>query len=236
MSSKLPPSRLTRLFAEPEAAPAGSATAYMAQIDGAARGNPGPASYGVVIRAPGGATVAELKKYIGRSTNNIAEYYALIAALDYATAHGICALRIRSDSELLVRQMQGRYKVKSPELRPLFERARKMSQALRFFSIEHVRREQNSEADALANQALDSTGEHSSNATVSRSVANDGIRGGNTAELSELDNARALAKKVRTETRRIRARYSGGVLIPDEPLELSESAEVDLTIHPREDN
>ncbi|HEY4818738.1 MAG TPA: ribonuclease HI family protein, partial [Candidatus Acidoferrum sp.] len=106
---------------EPNAATTPTA-AYRANIDGGSRGNPGPASYGVVIRDPRGQVVAKLKKYIGRSTNNVAEYYGLIAALDYAQQHGIRALQMQSDSELLVRQMRGQYKVKSPELRPLFER------------------------------------------------------------------------------------------------------------------
>src|SRR5580700_1731830 len=87
--------------------------AHQANIDGAARGNPGPASYGVIIRDGGGELVAKLKKYIGRMTNNVAEYYGLIAALDYAESHGIRSLRVESDSELMVKQMQGQYKVKS---------------------------------------------------------------------------------------------------------------------------
>jgi len=141
---------------EPNAANASTAV-YRANIDGGSRGNPGPASYGVVIRDPRGQVVAKLKKYIGRSTNNVAEYYGLIAALDYAQQHGIRALRVESDSELLVRQMLGQYKVKSPELRPLFERTRKMAQGFDTFKIGHVYREQNAEADALANEALDET-------------------------------------------------------------------------------
>src|SRR5258708_6543878 len=101
--------------------------------------------------------VAKLKKYIGRMTNNVAEYYGLIAAMDYAQSHSIRALRIESDSELLVKQMRGQYKVKSEDLRPLFERAQKMSKTFDSFRIEHVYREQNREADALANEALDET-------------------------------------------------------------------------------
>src|SRR5262249_57656843 len=92
---------------------------------------------------------------IGRTTNNVAEYYGLIAALDYAQSSNFRALRIESDSELLVKQMRGLYKVKSEDLRPLFERAKKMSQGFEAFRIEHVYREQNREADALANEALD---------------------------------------------------------------------------------
>src|ERR1700728_645589 len=131
---------------------------HIANIDGASRGNPGPASYAVVLRDPSGKIVLELAKNIGRETNNVAEYYALLAALGYAASHDIHALRIRSDSELLVRQMQGRYKVKSPDLKPLHERAAKLSRQLQYFAIEHVRRELNRDADALANVALDSAG------------------------------------------------------------------------------
>src|SRR3984957_15993375 len=113
-SSKTPPPSSARLFSESHAA-APPAGVHIANIDGASRGNPGPASYAAVIRAASGKIVLELAKRLGRETNNVAEYYALLAALDYAASHGITALRIRSDSELLVRQMQGRYKVKSPE-------------------------------------------------------------------------------------------------------------------------
>src|ERR1700693_4742665 len=151
------PSRETGLFAgsEPDVKP--RAAAFQANIDGGSRGNPGPASYGVVVRNERGEIVAKLKKYIGRMTNNVAEYYGLIAALDYAQSNAVRALRVESDSELLVRQMRGHYKVKSPDLRPLFERAKKMSQTFESFRIDHVYREQNTEADALANEALDET-------------------------------------------------------------------------------
>src|SRR5713101_8336572 len=153
-----PPSpRGKGLFGEAPAEPKPAAAAYRANIDGGSRGNPGPASYGVVVRDARGEIVARLKKYIGRMTNNVAEYYGLIAALDYAQSHGIRALRIESDSELLVKQIRGQYKVKSDDLRPLFERAKKMSQALESFRIDHVYREQNAEADKLANEALDET-------------------------------------------------------------------------------
>src|ERR1700739_1291817 len=104
-SPKTPPPATARLFSESHAAtpPAG---VHIANIDGASRGNPGPASYAVVIRGPGGKPILELAKNIGRETNNVAEYYALLAALDYATSHNISAFRIRRDSELLCRQRQ----------------------------------------------------------------------------------------------------------------------------------
>jgi len=147
-----------KLFAEPETPPARSEGAYTANIDGAARGNPGPAAYGVVIRRPDGATHESLGKYIGRHTNNVAEYYALIAALDYAAASGIRRLRVFSDSQLIVNQIKGLYKVKHPDLRPLHERAKKQAAALESFTIQYVPREQNRDADDLANAALDGTG------------------------------------------------------------------------------
>lgn len=155
--------------AQPAAKPAPAA--FRANIDGGARGNPGPAAYGVVIRDAGGKIVAKLKKYIGRSTNNVAEYYGLIAALDYAQSHGIRALHVETDSELLMKQMRGQYKVKSPDLRPLFERAKKTSQSFDFFRIDHVYREQNAEADALVNEALDETAGVAAKPSASKSSA-----------------------------------------------------------------
>jgi ribonuclease HI len=132
-----------------------AATEHIASIDGASRGNPGPAAYAVIVRAPGGRPVAEFSKAIGRASNNVAEYCALIAALDYAASHGIARLRVESDSELLVRQLQGRYRVRSADLRPLHERAVRLAGALEFFSIHHVARQHNRAADRLANAALD---------------------------------------------------------------------------------
>jgi acyl dehydratase len=146
-----------KLFEEPDAPPARIEGAYTANIDGAARGNPGPAAYGVLIRRPDGKTHESLGKYIGRTTNNVAEYYALIAALDYAAASGIKRLRVYSDSQLIVNQIKGLYKVKHPDLRPLHERAKKQAAGLETFTIQYVPREQNRDADDLANAALDST-------------------------------------------------------------------------------
>jgi acyl dehydratase/ribonuclease HI len=146
-----------KLFEEPETPSARVEGAYTANIDGAARGNPGPAAYGVVVRRPDGTTHESLGKYIGRATNNVAEYYALIAALDYAAASGIKRLRVYSDSQLIVNQIKGLYKVKHPDLRPLHERAKKQAARLETFTIQYVPREQNRDADDLANAALDST-------------------------------------------------------------------------------
>lgn len=127
----------------------------VAHVDGGARGNPGPAAYGVVLEDELGVRIAELSEYLGRQTNNYAEYAALIAALEYAEKHDLRNLRVLSDSELLVRQLTGRYKVRSPELRPLYERVQNLVRRLDWFDVEHVRRERNREADRLVNQALD---------------------------------------------------------------------------------
>ncbi|PYV14362.1 MAG: ribonuclease H [Acidobacteria bacterium] len=124
-------------------------------IDGASRGNPGPAAYGVVAESEDGKPVAAFSKYLGEATNNRAEYQALVAALDFARSNGYRRLLVLSDSELLVRQMRGEYKVKSDGLKPLWERARRAAAAFESWSIRHVPREQNRESDRLANQALD---------------------------------------------------------------------------------
>jgi len=204
------PSKGKSLFGEaaPEPKPAGAA-AYRANIDGGSRGNPGPAAYGVVIRDARGEIAAKLKKYIGRSTNNVAEYYGLIAAMDYAQSHGVRALRIESDSELLVKQMRGLYKVKSADLQPLFERARKMSQAFESFRIEHVYREQNREADALANEALDETEGKPKPAAATKTPATEN-----------------------SGPRKIAARYRGGVLYLLEDVGLPDGTVVHVSIFP----
>jgi ribonuclease HI len=124
-------------------------------IDGGARGNPGPAACAVVVAAADGARLHSFSQYLGKTTNNVAEYRALLAALEYGLEHRYLRLKIVSDSELLVRQIQGRYKVKNPGLKPLHERARSLTARLGAFSIEHVRREANREADRLVNRALD---------------------------------------------------------------------------------
>jgi acyl dehydratase/ribonuclease HI len=154
---KSSPKASGKLFEEPESPTTRSEGAYTANIDGAARGNPGPAAYGVIVRGPDGAKHESLGKYIGRATNNVAEYYALIAALDYAAASGIRRLRVFSDSQLIVNQIKGLYKVKHPDLRPLHERAKKQAAALESFSIQYVPREHNRDADEMANAALDNT-------------------------------------------------------------------------------
>jgi len=212
MPRRPPTPRGKDLFGDAPAEAKPAAAAHRANIDGGSRGNPGPAAYGVVIRDGRGEIVAKLKKYIGRMTNNVAEYYGLIAAMDYAQSHSIRVLHIESDSELLVKQMRGQYKVKSEDLRPLFERAKKMSQAFDSFRIEHVYREQNREADALANEALDETeGRAPSPPPAKKTEPSD----------SQL------------EPRRIQARFRGGVLYLLEDVELPDGMVVDVSIHVR---
>jgi len=127
----------------------------VAYIDGGARGNPGPAGYGVRIESADGALIDELHGALGIATNNVAEYNGLLAALQWALDHGHVDLRIRSDSELLVKQMRGEYKVKHPGLQPLYIRARLLVMQLDGVVFEHVRREHNTEADRLSNVAMD---------------------------------------------------------------------------------
>jgi ribonuclease HI len=127
----------------------------IAHSDGGARGNPGPAGYGVVIQDQSGGKVASLSEYLGHQTNNFAEYQGLIAALEYAVEHGPKALKLISDSELLVRQIKGIYKVKNAILQDLHGRAKELIAQLDWFSIGHALREHNQEADRLANEAMD---------------------------------------------------------------------------------
>ncbi len=127
----------------------------IAHSDGGARGNPGPAGYGVVIKDEAGKKVAALSEYLGHQTNNFAEYQGLIAAVEYALEHGPRALKLVSDSELLVRQIQGVYKVKNETLKDLHARAKELIAQLDWFSIGHALREHNQEADRLANLAMD---------------------------------------------------------------------------------
>jgi ribonuclease HI len=210
-ASKNPRPEGPRLFSDaPTAVPRSGV--HIANIDGASRGNPGPAAYAVVMRDPAGQVVLELAKRMGRETNNVAEYYALLAALDYSMSQGIGALRIRSDSELLVRQIEGRYRVKSADLKPLYERAVKLTRQLAYFAIEHVPREENREADRLANLALDS------------------------GDVSLIRTDAKLQRNKANPARRIRARFDQGVFTPLERLDLPDGSDVilDVRMAPRD--
>ena len=141
-----------RLTAQPK--PGRSARAW---IDGGARGNPGPAGFGVFAELDTGASVEETEIYgfLGTTTNNVAEYAGLLAALEWAVAERVERLDLASDSLLLVKQLAGQYKVKAPHLVPLFARASTLRRRIPQLSIRHVRREENRRADALANRAMD---------------------------------------------------------------------------------
>ena len=149
------PARTPSLFPS-DTAPATPSTAPItAHCDGGARGNPGPAGYGAEITDAQGNVLAELSEFLGIRTNNVAEYSGLLATLEYALDHGHRSLRVISDSELMVKQIQGKYKVKSPDLLPLFQEAKRRIARLDGFEIEHALRHKNKAADRLANEAMD---------------------------------------------------------------------------------
>jgi ribonuclease HI len=181
----------------------GRNTEIVAHIDGGSRGNPGPAAYGVMVEGSDGAPVAAFSKFLGHTTNNVAEYRGLVAALEYALEHRHLRLLVLTDSELLARQLEGRYKVKSPDLKPLFERARQMIHRFERLTIRHVPREQNADADRLVNQVLD-------------------------AEESGADHAPRPPASAALQSA---ATYAKGVLKPHRQLPLFEGEEVDLEIH-----
>ena len=146
----MPPSLFTD--GTPSPSPSGWFTAH---CDGGSRGNPGPAGYGAVIEDPQGSVVARLSEFLGIQTNNYAEYKGLLAVLSWAGQNSARQLRVVSDSELMVKQMKGQYKVASPVLRPLWEEARRLARSLDKFEITHTLRGGNKEADRLANEAMD---------------------------------------------------------------------------------
>jgi probable phosphoglycerate mutase len=126
-----------------------------AHCDGGARGNPGPSGFGALIQDANGNVIAELSEFLGIRTNNYAEYSGLLASLQYALDHHHPRLRVVSDSELMVKQIQGKYKVNSPDLRPLWQEARNRIAKLEGFEISHALRHKNKDADRLANEAMD---------------------------------------------------------------------------------
>jgi len=179
----------------------------IAHIDGASRGNPGPAAYGVVLESEDGTTLTTLSRNFGLTTNNVAEYHALLAALDYALAHHVQRLKVLSDSELLVRQIQGAYKVRSLDLKPLHERARSAIAKLEAFSIEYVPREQNREADRLANRALDRADKD-----------------------FHRQDTKTQSHEVTPKPLRVLATYREGTLRPQQQLPLAEGQEVEIEV------
>lgn len=126
-----------------------------AHCDGGARGNPGPAGYGALIQDANGMVIAELSEFLGIRTNNFAEYSGLLGCLQFALENNHRRLRVVSDSELMVKQIQGKYQVKSPDLKPLYEEAKRRIARLEKFEISHALRHKNKDADRLANEAMD---------------------------------------------------------------------------------
>ena len=185
----------------------------IAHIDGGSRGNPGPAAYGVAIKTPQGQPVKAFAKFLGETTNNFAEYQGLLAALEYALSHGYPRLRVLTDSELLARQISGSYKVRSPDLKPLHDKAQAMIARLESFSIRHVYREQNREADRLANEAMDE--------------AERGIAPQAPAPRAVPPHA---AKTLSAKPLLITATFQNGVLHPHTQLPLLDGEEVELEI------
>lgn len=151
----LDPTMNESLFPGRESATPSPPSWYTAHCDGGSRGNPGPAGFGAIIEDPDGRIVARLSEFLGRQTNNFAEYKGLLAVLAWARQNGVRQLRVVSDSELMVKQLKGQYKVASPVLRPLWEEARRLSRDLDRFEIRHTLRGGNKEADQLANEAMD---------------------------------------------------------------------------------
>jgi probable phosphoglycerate mutase len=143
------------LFEDPEPVPTGAADWFTAHCDGGSRGNPGPSGYGAVVEDSKGHVVAELSQFLGIQTNNFAEYSGLLAVLQWAVDNGAKCLRVVSDSELMVKQMKGQYKVKSPGLIPLWQQARRLAAQLDKFEMRHTLRGGNKTADRLANEAMD---------------------------------------------------------------------------------
>jgi ribonuclease HI len=185
----MPPHTATRHLFESRDNP--PAHYLVAHSDGGARGNPGPAGYGVVIKDESGKKVAGLSEYLGHQTNNFAEYQGLIAALEYALQHGPKALKLISDSELLVRQIKGIYKVKNAVLQDLHGRAKELIAQLDWFSIGHALREHNQEADHLANEAMD----RGMGKNVARAPSPANVGGAKTHGAADASSAPSLASE-----------------------------------------
>jgi probable phosphoglycerate mutase len=208
----------------------------IAHVDGGSRGNPGPAAYGVAITTPQGQAVTGFAKYLGETTNNFAEYHGLLAALEYALRHGYARLRVLTDSELMARQISGRYKVRSADLKPLYDRAQALIARLESFSIRHVYREQNREADGLVNKAMDAAarggGRSSPRETMVFYAHEDPQRPPAPAVSPTAENVAPPAVPARRGTPVvITATFRGGALHPHVRLSLADGDEVEIEIH-----
>jgi ribonuclease HI len=148
------------MMARSQSSPPPTANAEEAVLwtDGAARGNPGPAGIGAILKSPTGEVLFKGSEFLGHTTNNVAEYKAVLLGLAGALAQGIDRIEVRADSELLIKQLKGEYRVKSPGLRPLFEEARRLISRFTSVKLTHIRRELNGEADRLANEGIDRVG------------------------------------------------------------------------------
>lgn len=182
----------------------------VAHIDGGSRGNPGPAAYGVVVSDAEGAHLASFSKFLGRATNNVAEYQGLLGVLNYALEAGHTRLKVISDSELLTRQITGQYKVRNPDLKILHQHARRLIQQFDSFSIQHALREHNREADRLVNEALDREKGRNAPSTVA-----------------------AAPGSPRSEPLRASATYQQGLLKLHQDLPLQEDEEIIVEIRRR---
>ena len=198
----------------------------IAHIDGASRGNPGPAAYAVVVESSDGSKLAGFSGCLGRATNNFAEYQALLAALEYALSNHHLRIHVQTDSELLALQIEGVYKVKNPGLKRLRDQAQQMIARLESFSISHVPREENREADRLANKALDAAergkGDHVAAPPPLTPLP---VRGG--------ESGVRVASKVAGPLR-ASATFHKGLLEPHRQLSLFEGEVVNLEIYRKE--
>jgi ribonuclease HI len=176
----------------------------IAHCDGGARGNPGPAGYGALLQDEAGLVLAELSEFLGIRTNNYAEYSGLLGCLQWALDHGHRRLRVISDSELMVKQIQGKYKVNSPDLRPLWEEARRRIAQLERFEITHALRHKNKAADQLANEAMD-------RGTKRQRSANEA----QPSPAKPIDQQKPLNQMLRGFTRDGAIQLLGGATLPD---------------------
>jgi ribonuclease HI len=196
------------LFGTAPSASAPSGGWIIAYCDGGSRGNPGPSGYGVYVQDEAGKAVAELSEFLGKQTNNYAEYSGLLAALNFALEKGHPKLRVVSDSELMVKQIKGQYRVNSPDLRPLYEEAKRRIGQLEQFRIEHVLRGKNQQADRLANLAMDRGGTDRGGMDRSTGRSSGDFR----AAVKAVAGAAAPAAKQPTSAKPLRGLVKGGVI------------------------
>jgi ribonuclease HI len=206
------------LFSDDVSAP-NQAGWVIAHCDGGARGNPGPAGYGALLQDEAGAVLAELSEFLGNRTNNYAEYSGLLGCLQWALDHGQSRLRVVSDSELMVKQIQGKYKVNSPDLRPLWEEARRRIAQLDRFEISHALRHKNKAADQLANDAMDRGTNRQPSAERSAATSSPAVSTGRSAprgDASESPRPSVLTPQMlRGFTRDGSIHLLGGAALPD---------------------